>query len=111
MRSLSFFLVQFRYCNWQTAARGNPRESCGRCERDDNVSIVTPTASRPTARRVAQAHRSAACDRDFLEFSIGEECDPLTVSRKERLTGAVGAREERGLILIQRTERQAPALA
>ena len=36
-------------------------------------------------RGTRQSHRRAALDRDFLQFSSGEEPDPLAVGREERI--------------------------
>src|SRR5262245_21951004 len=108
MSSLSLLFVQFRHSNWHPAARGNPRQTSGRREGDDDVSIGAPASARPTGARIAQGDRSTARDRNLLEFSVSEESDPLTIRRKERLVCVVSAREQRGLSLVKGPQSEPP---
>ena len=104
----AFSLGQFRHRRGRTSGRGNPRQGAGAGQLRDEVAVLTPTAA-AGVRGVAQGDRRAAFDRNLLQLSLREECDPLPVRRQEGSECPFRAREFRRLGLIE-PSRKEPSL-
>src|SRR6266542_6628092 len=63
-------------------------------QRRDNIVVFAPGRTAPIGG-TAQGNHGAAPGRDLFHFSFGEEADPLTVGREERVAGSLGAGEQR----------------
>src|SRR5262249_13531737 len=72
---------------------------------EDNRSIAAPAAT-PSGGRVAQRHDTTTRCRHLLQFAASEECDPLTIRRKEWRSRVVGSRKQRRSQLIESTDVQ-----
>jgi hypothetical protein len=68
--------------------------------------VVRPDSAATTLRNVAQRHGGPSADRNLFQLSIGEERDPLSIGREERVSRAGRARQGRGTQLIETTNIQ-----
>src|SRR5439155_10579332 len=84
------------------AGRGNTHQARTDVRREDDVAVLTPTAT-PGGPRIAQCHRGAALHRHLLQLSAREEPDPLPVGREERVGAALGPGHGCGERLIERS--------
>src|SRR5262249_43981944 len=107
MRSLTDFPVQATYRNSLSSLRWNLRQAGLLIESHDDVAVLTPTAA-AAGRRIAQGPRLAAFEPRLLQFSLGEEPDPLPVRGKKRRVRPIGARHLQSLRLIQSAGEHAP---
>src|SRR5260370_16825471 len=80
------FLIQAGKRLWSRGLprRRNSEERSTIVQGGDNRVVGSPGAAAAVGG-VAERERSASVDRDLLQFSAGEEADPLAIGREERV--------------------------
>src|SRR5215469_18925863 len=79
---------------------GDPRQGTELDSRDEDLVVFTPYRA-PRKRGITKCHGGAALHGDLFHSAVGEEPDPLTTGREERILGTLGAGQYNRLILSQ----------
>src|SRR5204863_8037250 len=79
--------VEFSSPRCRTAIRRYPLQSAAGSRGKNDRSVATPTGAQ-SVRGVTNVDDAAAAEWNLLQFPVGEEADPFTVSRKKWADGA-----------------------
>src|SRR5262245_59207541 len=103
MTALTVRAIENRYRLRRATPRRDLPESRLRAGSEDDEIAAAPVAT-ARFRSVAERHRRAAVNGDFLKLAVRKECKPLTIRREERHQGPVRPRQHFRLELIDRAQ-------
>src|SRR5260370_4878331 len=107
-----FFLIQAGKRLWSRGLprRRNSEERSTIVQGGDDRVVGSPGAAAAVGG-VAERERSASVDRDLLQFSAGEEADPLAIGREERVHGSFRTGECDGCKLAEAARGEVALIA
>src|ERR1700722_8313374 len=96
------------WLGWAAPAR-NPHQRSEKSHCRHDISVVAPTgalcASR-SAQYAGQRNRRSALDRELFKLAVGEEPNPLSIGREERVEAALSTRQQRGFGLVEQARSE-----